>query len=274
MNRQHLNVLGDFIGIFQKLMSADFNIAVSDTEKIVAALPGKTVDLKLIKGEILKEGSVALEAINHRKSIIRKVPREVYGVPYMGRAIPLFDDDNNEVIGCIIVAESLDAIEKLVDMAQTLSTSIEQITAAIEENAEGLEKVANLTHQMEQVTNSNLSAVKETDKIVDAVYVIASQSKLLGLNASIEAAHAGDAGRGFGVVASEIRLLAENSTASTQKIADILMNLKTENQKVSKQREDLELVLTEIAASTEEISATIQSLSGMSVDLVNMAENL
>lgn len=274
MNRQHLNVLGDFIGIFQKLMSADFNIAVSDTEKIVAALPGKTVDLKLIKGEILKEGSVALEAINNKKSIIRKVPRDVYGVPYMGRAIPLFDDDNNEVIGCIIVAESLDAIEKLVDMAQTLSTSIEQITAAIEENADGLEKVANLTHQMEQVTNSNLSAVKETDKIVDAVYVIASQSKLLGLNASIEAAHAGDAGRGFGVVASEIRLLAENSTASTQKIADILMNLKTENQKVSKQREDLELVLTEIAASTEEISATIQSLSGMSVDLVNMAENL
>lgn len=274
MKKEHLEILGNFIGIFQKLMTADFNVAISDTMRIVAALPGKTIDLKLTKGEILKDGSVALEAIYGKKPVIRQVPREVYGVPYMGRAIPLFDDDNNEVIGCIIVAESLDAIEKLVDMAQTLSTSIEQITAAIEENADGLEKVANLTHQMEQVTNSNLSAVKETDKIVDAVYVIASQSKLLGLNASIEAAHAGDAGRGFGVVASEIRLLAENSTASTQKIADILMNLKTENQKVSKQREDLELVLTEIAASTEEISATIQSLSGMSVDLVNMAENL
>ena len=219
MNRQHLNVLGDFIGIFQKLMSADFNIAVSDTEKIVAALPGKTIDLKLRKGEILKDGSVALEAINYRKSIIRQVPREVYGVPYIGRAIPLFDDNNNEVIGCIIVAESLDAKEKLVDMAQTLSTSIEQITAAMEENAAGLEKVANLTHQMEKVTDSNLTAVKETDKIVDTVYVIASQSKLLGLNASIEAAHAGDAGRGFS-------------------------------------------------------GASIQSLSGMSVDLVSMAENL
>ena len=84
MKREHLEIIGGFIGIFQKLMTADFNVAVSDTGKIIAALPGKTVDLKLKKGEILKDGSVALEAIYGKKTIIRQVPREVYGVPYMG----------------------------------------------------------------------------------------------------------------------------------------------------------------------------------------------
>lgn len=272
MKKEHLEILGDFIGIFQNLMTADFNIAVSDTEKIVTARPGKTINLNLHKGEILKDGSVALEAIHSGNTVIRQVPREVYGVPYIGRAIPLLD--GNEVIGCIIVAESLDAKEKLRDMAQNLSTVIEQITSAMTDNASGLEKVASLSYQMEHVSEVNLQSVKETDKIIDTVYNIARQTKLLGFNASIEAARAGNAGRGFNVVASEISLLAENSSNSTKKINDILEKLKGENEKVSKQSQELSLVLTQIAASTEEVSASIQSLSGMSEELVNMAENL
>lgn len=272
MKKEYLEVFGNLIGIFQNLVTADFNIAVSDTEKIVAASPGKTINLNLHNGEILKEGSVAMEAINSGNPVIRQVPREVYGVPYMGRAIPLLD--GNEVFGCIIVAESLDAKEKLIDMAQNLSTTIEQITAAMEENAAGLEKVAGLSHQMEQVSEVNLQSVMETDKIVDTVYNIARQSKLLGFNASIEAAHAGNAGRGFTVVASEISQLAENSTNSTKKITDILEKLKTENGKVNKTSQELSLILNQIAAATEEVSAATQSLTHMSSELVDMAENL
>lgn len=272
MNREHLSVLGDFIGIFQKLVTADFNIAVSDTERIIAAMPGKTINLNLKKGEILKDGSVALEAIHSGNPITRVVPREVYGVPYIGRAIPLFE--GNDVIGCIIAAESLDSKEKLIDMAQNLSTTIEQITAAMEDNAASLEKVAGLSHQMERVSEVNLQSVKETDKIVDTVYSIARQTKLLGLNASIEAARAGDAGRGFNVVASEISQLAENSTNSTRKITDILEKLKSENENVNKTSQELSLILNQIAAATEEVSAATQSLSNMSSELVNMAENL
>lgn len=272
MKREHLEVLGDFIGIFQNLMTADFNVAVSDREKIIAARPGKTINLNLKKDEILKDGSVALEAIYSGKPIIRQVSREVYGVPYMGRALPLFD--GLEIIGCIIVAESLDAKEKLIEMAQNLSTTIEQITAAMEDNAAGLEKVASLSYEMEHISEGNMQSVKETDKIVDTVYNIARQSKLLGLNASIEAARAGTAGLGFNVVAQEISQLAENSTTSTNKITEILDMLKSENEKVNKQSQELSIILNQIAASTEEVSAATQSLSNMSSELVNMAENL
>lgn len=272
MRKEHLEVLGDFIGIFQKLMTADFNVAVSDTERIIEARPGKTINLNLVKGELLKEGSVALEAIHAKTPVIRVVPREVYGIPYMGRAIPLFED--NKIIGCIIVAESLDSKEKLIEMAQNLSTTISQINAAMEDNASGLEKVASLSFQMEKISEDNLKSVKETDQIVDAVYRIARQTKLLGFNASIEAARAGNAGRGFDVVASEISLLAESSTDSTKKITDILEKLKSENAKVSKQSQELSMILNQIAAATEEVSAASQSLSNMSTELVDMAENL
>lgn len=272
MKKDHLEILGSFLTTFQSLMTADFNVAISDTEKIVAASPGKTIDLKLRIGEFLKPGSVGLEAIHNQKAVTRQVPREVYGVPYIGRAIPFFD--GSEVIGCIIVAESLDAKEKMIDMAQSLSTTLDQITKAMEDNAEGLEKVAGLSYQMEQVAQLSLGTVKETDSIVDTVYNISRQSSLLGINASIEAARAGNAGKGFNVVASEIRKLAENSATSTKQITEILGNLRNENEKVTKQSEELSAVLSEIAAATEEVLAAIQSLSTVSTDLLGMAERL
>ncbi|MGD9568138.1 MAG: methyl-accepting chemotaxis protein [Sedimentibacter sp.] len=272
MKKEHLEILGDFIGIFQGLVTADFNITVTDTQNVLAIKAGKTIKFDVCVGDPLKDGAVALEAMQLKKPVTRLVPRELYGIPYMGRAIPLFD--KNEVIGCVVVAESLDAKEKLVDMAQNLSTTIGQITAAMEDNASGLEKVASLSYQMEQVSEVNLQSVKETDKIVDAVYNIARQTKLLGFNASIEAARAGNAGLGFNVVASEISLLAENSTNSTKKITEILEKLKTENEKVNKTSQELSLILNQIAAATEEVSAATQSLSNMSSELVNMAENL
>jgi methyl-accepting chemotaxis protein len=70
----------------------------------------------------------------------------------------------------------------------------------------------------------------EVFEIVDMIEEIAARSELLSMNAAIEAAHAGDAGRGFGVVADEIRVLSERSTEATKQVTKIVKGMAMETQ--------------------------------------------
>ncbi len=74
--------------------------------------------------------------------------------------------------------------------------------------------------------------INSTKEVISYIKIIADQTKLLGLNASIEAARAGQHGLGFGVVAAEVGKLAHNSTVSTEKISEILNNIEVSMQNI------------------------------------------
>lgn len=69
--------------------------------------------------------------------------------------------------------------------------------------------------------------VMETNQIIDLIRKISKQTNILGINASIEAARLGSEGRGFSIVASEVRNLAESTAASANRIADMLKRIQT-----------------------------------------------
>ncbi|SDL10964.1 methyl-accepting chemotaxis protein [Natronincola ferrireducens] len=273
MQHSSLEELKKYIPYFIQLVSADMNIGIYNKEICIGSFYTENFDLGVREGDKIPAGGATAEAIRTGEKIIKEIPKEVLGIPYIATSIPIIDEAGT-VIGVITAAESIDKKEKLVDMANTLSSTMEEITATVEEITASTQQVADLGGNIENLSGKNLENVKQTDDVLKFVYTIAKQTKLLGLNASIEAARAGAAGSSFKIVAGEVSKLAESSAESTKKINDILQSIKTENTNMWDQSRNISYILQQLAASTQEISASIQSLSSIAEELLHLSQNI
>lgn len=132
-------------------------------------------------------------------------------------------------------------------------TIVIQTATAIQQLADSVESTAQVIHQLE--------ADSETiGSVLDVIKGIAEQTNLLALNAAIEAARAGEQGRGFAVVADEVRTLASRTQTSTQEIQKMIERLQTG---ASNAVEAMETGRTQAQAGVEQAQAAAQSLEAI-----------
>ncbi|MDQ0203567.1 methyl-accepting chemotaxis protein [Pectinatus haikarae] len=130
------------------------------------------------------------------------------------------------------------SMEKLSVNTNILSDSVEKTTKAANKGDIAINKTIEQMHIIKEKTNATSSVITDLEnksqqigKIVDVISNIAGQTNLLALNAAIEAARAGDAGKGFSVVAEEVRKLAEQSQDAAKQITELITDVqhKTDN---------------------------------------------
>ncbi|MDR3587169.1 MAG: methyl-accepting chemotaxis protein [Desulfosporosinus sp.] len=257
----------------QQLYTEDCAVTFSDRDKIIEYLPGKKVKANTKPGDTLGPQWAVSQAIQNGKRTVVHIDKAVLGVSVIAKAIPIFDDENN-IIGAVSVAETTEKFEEMKEMSKILINSIESTASTAEEIAAQSQQLAGISQQIAGMIAQSGQRVSDTDQIIHFIKGIAGQTNLLGLNAAIEAARVGEQGRGFGVVAEEIRKLAADSISSVNTIVTSLKLIQQDSGAIASQIKEIDNSATQIAVAVAELANTAQELNNLSQKLDRIVKSL
>jgi methyl-accepting chemotaxis protein len=179
------------------------------------------------------------------------------------------------------VTETSATMEELARAAASIAETVDDVAAQAADTRDNLEQAERDVQASSERTLALAERVNEIGDILALINEIADQTNLLALNAAIEAARAGEAGRGFSVVADEVRRLAERSKASAADIARIVEGTQSETnatlmvmEKGAKQMQQGLVLLERVAEATAQVRLTTQQQRGAAEQVVDSMEQV
>ncbi len=164
--------------------------------------------------------------------------------------------------------------KELGTMMDALYASIEDITKSVSETTARTAEISGVQEEITTAAEDTREQTENTLKMTELIMNISKQTNLLALNASIEAARAGDAGRGFSVVAEEVRKLADSSQEAVGRIVEALGSMEKASSNISEKIKSINGLLESQAANMKEISAAVEEAKAMSSSIEELSKKM
>lgn len=258
----------------------DVGIAVIKNGIYTVHIPNKTLKSHVQAAKLTKkpgepvQGQASLECLTTGRRVAKIVSAEKspYGVPYVACALPIKDGD--KVVGCITTTKTVDTQQKIKAISNDLAASSEEMSAEMEGLNSGASSVLGNSRELVAINLELEESIQQSNQIVLFIKNIVIQTNLLGLNAAIEAARAGQNGAGFSVVAQEIRKLAMTSSDSVKTIAASLNQMQQVVQRQKGKTEEINDFIAVQAKAVQAMTDASQSLATTATELSFIADKM
>ncbi len=174
------------------------------------------------------------------------------------------------------VAQNTNAVA---DASRNAGSHVETGRVVVQDSSESIQRLSNSLIESQHVVDALQNDSERVGTVLDVIKSIAEQTNLLALNAAIEAARAGEQGRGFAVVADEVRVLAKRSQDSAEEIRVIIESLQERSEQTTTM---LQANISDLGSTVDlnektqqsftEIESAVSKLLEMSIQIANATE--
>lgn len=260
------------VPLIKELFQDDTAITVEDNEKVLFASEGAMLKLPVKAGDKIEPNMARDKVYKEKRTSYTLLTKEAHGIDLKLTHVPI-KNSIGEVIGTLCLLRNTEKENTVHNISKTLKLSLEETNRSVGEiagSASGLSE--NLSRIIEK-TKKTETDINKSSEAVSLIQNISRQTHMLALNASIESARAGEYGKGFSVVAGEMKKLASMSSEYSKTISTHLMEMKNSIDIILNSIQDVGEIATNQAASIEETSATLEQISRDSEILVNSVKN-
>lgn len=205
----------------------------------------------------------------------KKMLFDATGIPAVAEALQKLADENTIVVcpdTARLIWQMVEAKEEVnkallqesTSLLSFIESGLEHLEVLNEKHGTALEDTVRQIETLSQTTASSHELLKETEEIMALIKNVADKTRILGINAAIESARAGDLGRGFGVVADSIHELAASSVDSVQSVSKTIDAIHKALQIISESVNDIVVRITDIESNqntlTQELHTTLEEM--------------
>ena len=253
--------------IIKQIIEEDCAIVIKDNKKFIFVEEGKNIKITI------KAGMPAMDTPATEKVKSTKNPDytvwfvKEYGTYAKHSTVPIFYE-NRDIIGMYSFIRDATQEEKNKVTSDELINEISDVETAIKIISESAEEISKKLNEIIKISSKSYEDIEKSNEALKLIDTTTRKTNILGINANIESARAGELGRGFSVVAKEMMKLASQSGTMSKEIEDSLMRMKSNVEATLDAMNKFQEIVEAQEESTKDIAIAMEKISNISKMLI------